>query len=125
MFIPRMWSDEVERIGKQRCTPVGYVLHGIGELIGFSGLMMLLWVPLYLVYRGIVGTFGWSLLWLLAFPFVIGIAGSGITALSWTLAHRKQFRYDYASRVSRWVEGGKDRTYTFAELDAEMAARAE
>ena len=37
MFIPRMWFDEVERIGKQRCTPQGYGLQGIGDLVGFLG----------------------------------------------------------------------------------------
>ena len=62
MFIPRMWFDEVECIGKQRCTPAGYAIQGIGELIGFIGLLMLLGVPAYLAYRGVVGTFDWSLL---------------------------------------------------------------
>ena len=46
MFIPRMWFDEVERIGKQQCTPAGYALQRIGDLIGFVGLLSVLGVPL-------------------------------------------------------------------------------
>lgn len=119
MFIPRIWFDEVERIGKQRCTPVGYALQVVGEYIGLVGLLLLLGVPVYLAYRGIVGTFNWSLLWLLTVPFVVGIVGSVVVALSWSLAYRKQFRYDYERRVSSWIEGGQERTYTFGDWQAE------
>jgi hypothetical protein len=31
LFINPMWNSETERIGKQRCTPLGYALHGISE----------------------------------------------------------------------------------------------
>ena len=27
---PRIWFDEVERIGMQRCTPIGYAINSIG-----------------------------------------------------------------------------------------------
>jgi hypothetical protein len=121
MFIPRMWSDEVERIGKQRCTPVGYAIQGIGELIGFLGLLMLPGVPVYLAYRGVVGTFHWSLLWVLVVPFVIGFIDTVIVGFSWLLAYRKQFRYDYERRVSSWVDGGQERTYSYADHQAEQA----
>lgn len=124
MFIPRMWFDEVERIGMQRCTPVGYGLQIIGELIGFVGLLMLLGVPVYLAYQGVVGTFRWPLLWLLAVPVVFGVINTVIAGLSWSLAYRKQFRYDYERRVSSWVEGGEERTYTYADWQAEEAGRA-
>jgi hypothetical protein len=123
MFIPRMWFDEVERIGKQRCTPIGYALQGIGELIGFVGLLMLLGVPVYLAYRGVVGTFRWSLLWLLAVPFVIGAIDTLVVTFSWSLAYRKQFRYDYERRASCWVEDGQKRTYSYADWQAEQAQR--
>src|SRR5262249_2224235 len=84
MFIPRMWFDEVERIGKQRCTPIGYALQVFGELVGFFGLLILLGMPVYLACRGVVGTFNWSLLWLLTVPFVMGIVGSIIVSFSWS-----------------------------------------
>lgn len=121
MFIPRMWFDEVERIGKQRCTPFGYALQGFGELVGFVGLLMLLGVPIYLVYRAIAGTFSWPLLWLLAVPFAVGIVGSLLVQFSWFLAQRKQFRYDYERRVSSWIEGGQERTFTYADWQTEQA----
>lgn len=124
MFIPRMWFDEVERIGKQRCTPVGYAIQGVGELIGFVGLLSLLGVPAYLAYRGVVGTFHWSLLWLLAVPVVIGVIDTVIVGFSWSLAYRKRFRYDYERRVSSWVEGGQERAYSYADWQAEQAQRA-
>lgn len=114
MFIPRIWFDESERIGKQRCTPVGYVLHGIGDLIGFIGLLMLLATPLYLSFMVVSGSFRWSLLWLFVVPIALGIVGSVIVSLSWGLAHRKQFRFDYERRESSWIENGERRTYSYA-----------
>ena len=125
MFVPRIWFDEVERIGKQRCTPVGYALQGVGELIGLFGLLMLLAMPVYLVYQGVVGDFEWSLLWLLTVPFVIGIIGSSVVAFSWSLASRKKFQYDYELRESSWIEAGEKRTYTFSDWEAAVGRRAE
>lgn len=120
MFIPRMWFDEIERIGKQRCTLVGYALQVVGDLLGCCGLLMLFGVPAYLAFRGVAGTFSWSLLWLLTAPFAIGIVGRVTVGLSWSLAYRKQFRYDYERRVSNWVEGGEERAYTYADWQAEQ-----
>lgn len=124
MFIPRIWFDEVERIGKQRCTPFGYALQGIGDLTGFVGLLTLLGVPLYLAYAGVVGLFQWTLLWLLAIPIVLGGVGSVLVSVSWSLARRKQFRYDYERRVSNWVENGQERAYTYADWQTEQDRRA-
>ena len=123
MFIPRIWCDEVERIGKQRCTPVGYALQGVGELIGLVGLLTLLGVPIYLAYRGVVGTFRWPLVGLLAVPLVIGIVDTIVVEFSWRLAYRKRFRYDYERRVSSWIEEGQERTYSYADWQAERAQR--
>jgi hypothetical protein len=118
MFIPTIWSDEVERIGKQRCTPFGYALQGIGDLIGFLGLLMLLGMPVYLAYRAIVGTFSWSLLWLLAVPFVIGIVGRVMVEFSWWMATRKKFHYDYERRESTWLDAGEERSYKYSDWEA-------
>lgn len=120
MFFPRMWSDEVERIGMQRCTPKGFTLKGVGELISLSGLLLLLGVPIVLGYHGIVGQFTMSLLWWLAVPFGLGIIGSVMVALSWSMAQRKHFHYDYEQRVSSWIEGGELKTYTYADFQAEQ-----
>ena len=119
MFISRMWSDEVERIGKQRCMPVGYALHGVGQVFGFFALFLLLVVIVYVPYRAVIGEFNRLLLWLLLAPFVIGLLGEGIMTASWLLARRKRFHYDYERRVSHWVEDGVERTYTCADWEAE------
>jgi hypothetical protein len=118
MFIPRIWFDEVERIGKQRCTPFGYVLQGIGDLVGFLGLIALLGVPVYLGYTAIVGTFTWSLLWLLLVPIAVGVVGRVMVELSWWMAFRKNFHYDYERRESTWIEAGEKRSYTYADWQA-------
>jgi hypothetical protein len=118
MFIPRIWCDEVERIGKQRCTPFGFALQGIGDLVGFLGLLMLLGMPVYLAYRGIVGTFSWSLLWLLVVPLGIGIFGRVMVEFSWWMASRKKFHYDYERRESTWIEAGEKRSYAYSDWEA-------
>lgn len=123
MFISRMWPDEVERIGKQRCTPVGYALHGVGQLFGFFALFLLLVVIVYVPYRAVIGEFNRLLLWLLLAPFVIGLLGRGIVTASWLLARRKRFQYDYERRVARWVEDGVERTYTYADWEAELRCK--
>lgn len=125
MFIPRMWSDEVERIGKQRCTPIGYVLQGIGDLTGFVGLLALFGMPVYLAYAGLSGSFRWLLLWLLAIPVLLGIVGWATVSFSWSLAYRKRFNYDQKRRVSSWVEDTQERTYTFDDWQAEQKHRAQ
>lgn len=118
MFIPRMWSDEVERIGKQKCTPFGYALQLAGDLIGFVGLLMLVAIPIYLVSRGVVGSFHWRLLLILVVPFVVGVFGVFIVGFSWHLAARKQFKYDYERRESTWYEDGAKRSFTFKDWEA-------
>jgi hypothetical protein len=40
LFINPMWDNEAERIGKQKCTPLGYALHAISDLIGFIALLL-------------------------------------------------------------------------------------
>jgi hypothetical protein len=123
MFVPRIWFDEVERIGKQRCTPLGYALQLVGELVGILGLLMFLVVTIYLIYNVIANSFEWSLLWFLTFPFVLGIVGSGLVTFSWSLACRKKFHYDYERRESSWIEAGEKRTYTFIDWQAEVNRR--
>lgn len=111
LFINPMWDNESERIGKQRCTPLGYTLHVISDLIGFLGLLFLLVTGAYLGYRGIVGTFDAGLLWFFVIPFGLDLAGSALFHYSWVLAHRKGFRYDYDAREASWIENGERQTY--------------
>ena len=106
-----MWDNESQRIGKQKCTPTGYALHGIAEMIGFVGLLTLLAVPAVLAWKSFTGTFHASLFWLLAAPFGLGIISEVLFQYSWWLALRKGFRYDYERREASWMEGGERRTY--------------
>ena len=113
LFINPMWDNEAERIGKQKCTPLGYTLHGISDLLGFIGLLLLFGTGAYLGYRSIVGTFSASLLWLFAIPFGLAIIGSILYAYSWRLDRRRGFHYDYDNREASWLENGQRRTYKY------------
>jgi hypothetical protein len=94
LFINPMWDNEAERIGKQRCTPLGYALHGISDLLGFVALLLFFGIAAYLGYCGIVGIFRASLLCLFSIPFGLAIIGAILYRISWVLAHRKGFHYD-------------------------------
>ena len=113
LFINPMWDNEAERIGKQRCTPLGYALHRISDLLGFIALLLLFGIVAYLGYRGIVGTFHSSLLGLFPIPFGLASIGSILYRISWVLAHRRGFRYDYEAREASWLEHGQRRTYKY------------
>jgi len=121
MFINPMWDNESQRIGKQKCTPTGYLLHGISDLIGLIAIICLLGMPIYLVYSGIRGHFTWSMLWLLLIPFGIAIAGSVLHSYSWYLAAKKQFKYDSDKRISTWIEPGVEKSYKFGAVDDDPA----
>ena len=111
LFIYPMWDNESQRIGKQKCTPIGYTLHGIAELLGFIGILLLFAVGAYLGYRRYSGTFHSSLFWLLAVPFVLGLIGECLYRYSWRLAAKKGFHYDYETREASWTEDGQRRVY--------------
>ena len=129
MFINPMWYHESERVGKQRCTPTGYMLHVISDLIGFIALICLLGVLIYLVYARIRGQFTWGMLWFLVVPFTIAIAGNILHSYSWYLADiagnilhsyswyladKHQFKYDYEKAISTWVnESGVQQSYKY------------
>jgi hypothetical protein len=102
VFINPMWQDEVQRIGKQRCTPTGYRLHGISDLIGFIAIILLLGVPCYLAYSAFRGAFTCSSLFLLLIPIGVAIAGNVLHSYSWHLADVRGFKYDYEKRTSTW-----------------------
>jgi len=107
IFINPMWDNESERIGKQMCTPRGYKLHGISDVLGFIGLLLFLGTCGYLGVKSFSGSFHARLLWLLAIPVWMGIVGSVIYRYSWTLAKRKGWSYDYEKREASWMENGQ------------------
>ena len=111
LFFYPMWDHESQRIGKQKCTPLGYTLHVIAELLGFIGLLSLLGVGVYLAYRGLSQSFHPSLLWLLAIPFGLGLIGQTLYQFSWVMASRRGFDYDYDKAEASWIENGERVTY--------------
>ena len=113
LFINPMWDNEAERIGKQKCTPMGYALHVVSDLLGFVGLLLLFGTAAYLAYRGITGTFSARLLWLFVIPFALANVGSLLFGYSWRLAHRRGFRYDAENREASWLENGHQCTYKY------------
>ena len=114
-FIHPMWDHESQRIGKQKCTPIGYAMHGIAELIGFMGLLFLLVVPVALMSDWVAGRFNVSLLWMLAVPFCLGAISEALYQYSWRLALRKGFRYDYERREASWTGAGQRRSYKWPD----------
>src|SRR5438067_787943 len=113
LFINPMWDNQAERIGKQRCTRLGYALHTISDLIGFLALLLLLATAAYLGYRGIAGSFRATLLWLLLIPFGLAMVGLILYRFSWIVGHRRGFHYDHDSREASWQEDGQRRTYKY------------
>ena len=113
LFIHPMWDSESHRIGKQKCTPAGYAMHEIAELIGFLGLLCLLAVPAFLVWRWFDDSFQVWLWWLFAVPFGVGVVSEVLFQLSWWLALRRGFRYDYERCEASWLEAGERRTYKY------------
>ncbi|MEK6234959.1 MAG: hypothetical protein N2C14_09620 [Planctomycetales bacterium] len=129
MFIHPMWQDEVQRIGKQRCTPTGFLLHGVSDLIGLLAIILLPAVPCYLIYTGIRGTFTWPSLWMLLLPFVAAIGGNMLHGYSWHLADVREFKYDYEKRTSTWRNrAGTIEAYTYEDScknDADTSSPAD
>ncbi len=106
-----MWDHESQRIGKQKCTPVGYELHGIAELLGFLGLLLFIIVCVYLLGRRSLGIFDIRQLWLMAIPFGMGLIAEFLYHYSWRLAIRKGFTYNYDTQEASWMEDGKKQTF--------------
>lgn len=125
MFINPMWQDEVQRIGKQRCTPMGFRLHLLSDLIGFLALILLLAVPCYFTYTAFCGMFRVVTLWMLLLPFVVAIAGNVLHSYSWQLADARQFKYDYEKRVASWhTVSGTIETFDYRERQEKYAEKS-
>lgn len=114
LFIYPMWDNQSQRIGKQRCTPLGYTLHSIATQLGFIGLLLLFGTFIYLGFRGFTGSFNSSLYWLLTVPFGVGIIAQIMYLYSWNLAFKKGFEYDWDKREASWLENDTRITYNYA-----------
>jgi hypothetical protein len=106
-----MWFHESQRIGKQKCTPIGYAIHVNAELIGFVGLLLLLVALVVLLRKWFADTFHTSLLWLVAMAFGVGIISEVLYQYSWWLALRKGFQFNDELCEATWMEAGQRCTY--------------
>jgi hypothetical protein len=115
LFINPMWDSEAQRIGKQLCTPLGYRLHIVSDLVGLVALLMFLGLLMQTAYHAVVGPFHARMLGLLLIPLGLGLLGSWLYRISWWMAHRKGFHCDYDSPEASWQEKGGQRIYRWNE----------
>ena len=117
LFIYPMWDNESQRIGKQKCTPMGYNLNVIAEPLGFIGLLLLLGVCVHLGCSAVTSAFDKSLFWLITILFGFSIISRVFYQFSWFLASRRGFEYDYEKREASWIENGESVTYRYKSPD--------
>jgi len=113
IFIHPMWDSEGQRLGMKACTPVGYLFRSIGDLIGFSGLIMLFVIPGYLGLQSFRHRFSTHDLWLLLAPLIVGILGRVVFEIGWRMAAKKHYKYDYSTRTVTWTERGCEKAFAF------------
>lgn len=114
VWFPPIWDSESERIGKQKCTPFGAMLHGVSDLFGLVSLISVPTVLIALLVELVKGPFQLHSLWLLLVPYVFTNIGRFLYGYSWKLAERNGFQYD-DNRVASWVENGERRTFKHKE----------
>ena len=113
LFIHPMWSSETERLGKEKCSSIGYKLHVISELIGFIGLILLFSAIIWLICRAISSEHTFPSYWILLIPFAIGIISEIMFHYSWFLALRKDYEYDYESDTVQWIENNQKKSFKY------------
>lgn len=118
LFIHPMWQNEIERLGKKRCTPVGYLLHVIAEYIGFAGLLVFLATLGFWGWRLLEGTFHSALLWWSVVPIGLGILSESTIRYSWRLANRCEFQFDQHRREACWMKNGEFHSLRYKSPDS-------
>ena len=113
IFFHPMWDSEGQRLGMKACTPLGYGMRIVGDLIGFLGLITFFLIPANLLLRFIRHQFSTHDLWLLLVPLIIGIIGRILFELGWKLATNKQYKYDYETMTVTWIEKGQERSFAY------------
>lgn len=111
IFLHPMWHSETQRLGMKACTPLGYYLRGIGDLIGFIGLLLLPAVTIFLVVQGFRHKFLLVELWLLLIPIFVGVIGRVFYEAGWHMAQKRKYNYDYESDSVTWTDGGIEKRY--------------
>lgn len=119
MFIPRIWSSEVERIGKRKCSRFACTVQTCGELLGVLGFLIFLATLAFWLYKLAFSNFEWIYLLYILVPIAIGIVDTIIVGFSWSLVYKKDFDYDYESDTASWYENGNKITYTHKDWEQE------
>ena len=124
LFIHPIWDNESQRIGLSKCTPTGYAIRGWGELVGFTGLLLLLATPVVWCVRAVRGGDRSDLVWWVAAAFALGIVSEVMVQTGWRLAARRGWKYDWNNRRASWTENGERVTFKYGEPDDPAAGRS-
>jgi hypothetical protein len=111
LFIYPMWDSENQRLGMKACSPFGYTVRSIADLIGFFGLILLFGILGVLTLRYLRHQFESGDFWLLLVPLVVGLVGRVIFEFGWGLAAKKKFEYDSQTMTVKWIEDGHERVF--------------
>ena len=107
LFLHPMWDSESQRIGMKKCWPLAYFVHGVGELIGFLGLLALGLLFGYMVWTN---SFSWLLV---AIPFAMGMLSEFMVQVGWRMVFAREFSYDGAEREASWAQNGQRVAYRY------------
>ena len=112
LYIYPMWSNEVERIGLQKCTPRGYVLRALAEIFGFVGGLFFLAALFGAAFRrfGII---------CLCASLALGVTGRILFMTAYWLAAKRRYHYDEKQNIASWVVNDVRITYDLAQLKNE------
>ena len=113
IFIHPMWDSEGQRLGMKACTRTGYAIRVLADLIGFTGLILLVLVPCLLAIRFLHHQFSTRDLWLLLAPLIVGVIGRVLFEFGWSLAAKKKYQYDYKTMTVTWIEDGHEKFYEY------------
>ena len=112
-----MWDHESQRIGKQRCNPKGYQLHGISDVVGILSLLALFaFFPLKIALSKFLPSLEISN-YFMFLPFITAIIGNILHSHSWKMLEDKDFHYDPENSVVTWVENNEKVTYKYGTED--------
>jgi hypothetical protein len=106
-----MWNSENQRLGMKACTPFGYNVRCIADLIGLFGLIFLFGILGVFTLRYLRHQFELRDLWLLLIPLVVGLVGRVLFEFGRELAAKKKFEYDFQTMTAKWIENGYERMF--------------
>ena len=113
-----MWDTETERLGKMKCTKIGYNLHLLSDLLGIIGFYLLLTLVVIFAYQYFLKSSDNFQIWYFSIPFMFAIMSQIMFYISWKLAEKKSFKYNADKNEATWIEDGKIKIYKYATTQA-------